>query len=211
MELIRYLNDVFLNEQELLAAGGIDRSELDAMQKRGVMPLPSYTLKLDISCNSFFGFHQAQSDLAYYAKAYPAWIGTVRTMQADEAFDLFSRRYVSQLQLLKGAGISTTHEKLNTGLDAHLRNEWQHFLNGTYGLCTKSGLPEDIAIKELAVIVIKDMTGERYDTRLTPTERAKLAEAVNLLDSASAPFAPHELARSSRHRLIDRMRTTYGI
>jgi hypothetical protein len=38
-----------------------------------------------------------------------------------------------------------------------------------------------------------------------------LRVAVDLLDSVSAPFAPHEVARSSRHRYVDEVRKTYGL
>ncbi|MBV8635325.1 MAG: hypothetical protein JO002_12600, partial [Burkholderiaceae bacterium] len=185
--------------------------ELATMQARGVMPQPAYRLALDIACDSFFGRHQSQTDVAYYAKGYAAWINIVRNMQAEDAFELFAQRYKAQLRQLAEAGMSAAHDKLNAGLDVHLGGEWQYFLDGTYGLCTRSGLPEDIAIKELATTVIKEITEERYDKPLSHAEHAKLAAAVGLLDAASAPFAPHERLRSSRYRLVDQMRTAYGV
>lgn len=212
MELIQYLNDGFFTQQQLLAATEIDLAGLERLQQRGLMPLPSYTLKLDIACNSVFGPHQAQADLAYYAKPYFAWMTSVQSLSsADEAFTLFSQRYQTRLQQLQGAGICSAHDKFNAGLQAHIESEWTYFLNGTYGLCTRSGLPEDIAAKEVAVLIIKEITGERLDKDLLAAERERLVIAVDLLDAASAPFAPHEVLRSSRHRLIDQVRSAYRL
>ena len=212
MELIRYLNDGFLTQEQLLAAAAIDQASFENLQQRNLMPRPSYTLNLDVSCNSIFGPHREQLEVAYYARNYLAWIDLIRSLSSNEdAFQVFSARYKARLQDLFASGLTTHHEKVNAGLDAHIVEEWGHFLDGTYGLCTKSGLPDDIAAKELAVLIVKEITEERYDKALSPAERDRLTAAVNLLDAASAPFAPHERLRSSRYRLVDQVRSSYGV
>lgn len=40
-------------------------------------------------------------------------------------------------------------------------------------------------------------------------QRRRLAAAVDLLDRVSAPFAPHEVARSSRQRYVDEVRAAW--
>jgi hypothetical protein len=115
---------------------------------------------------------------------------------------MFARRYCEALAVLP---LMSGDPKLNDGFDAHLRDEWRHFLDGTYGLCTRSGLPEDIAAKELAICVIREsLEGGAPDL-------ARLRAAVDLLDRASSPFAPHERPRSSRHRYVDELRVRYGL
>ncbi|PRC94542.1 DUF6058 family natural product biosynthesis protein [Solimicrobium silvestre] len=213
MELIHYLNNEFFTQQQLLVASEIDLSELETLQLKGLMPRPSYSLKLDLSCNSFFGLHQEQANLDYYAKSYAGWIAEIRPLTSSaDAFRLFSDRYKARLrQLYAALDLRTHNEKLNAGLDAHITSEWTHFLAGIYGLCTKSGLPEDIAAKELAIMIINQITELRANPILSQTERARLTVAVNLLDEASSSFAPHEVLRSSRHRLIDQMRINYSL
>ena len=117
---------------------------------------------------------------------------------------MFARRYRAALAALP---LTTDDPRLGAGLEAHFGDEWGHFLAGTYGLCTRSGLPEDIAAKELAVCVIRELTA---DDRATP-DRERLRQAVDLLDRASTPFAPHERARSSRHRYVGAVRMKYGL
>lgn len=82
------------------------------------------------------------------------------------------------------------------------------FLNGIYGLCTKSGLPEDIAAKEFAIIEINELS--IFDA-LNKEQLVKLTNAVNLLDKVSSLFAPHERLKSSRERLINETRFKYKL
>jgi hypothetical protein len=212
MDLLRYLDTSFFTQHQLLAASGIDAAELAALVQRAVMPKPSYRLRLDIACDSFFGAHAEHHRVDYYAKGYASWIGIVQSLPGDaDARRVFEQRYRARLAQLAAAGISSDEPKLNAGLNAHLGDEWRHFLDGTYGLCTRSGLPEDIASKEVAIAIVKQLTGETGEQALTAVERDRLAQAVDLLDAASAPFAPHELGRSSRHRLVDQVRKSYRL
>ena len=211
MNLIAYLNDAFLTQDQLLSAAGIDAQQLAALQRAGAMPQPSYRLRLDLACDSFFGPHSEQLSADYYAKGYPSWIGIVQALgSADAAFEVFARRYRARMARLAADGIVSRHPKLNDGLEAHLIEEWGHFLNGTYGLCTATGLPEEIAAKEVAIAIIKHITEGRKQA-LTEAERASLTRAVDLLDAAGAQFAPHERARSSRHRLVDEVRKVWRL
>lgn len=195
MELIHYLEHDYFTEKQLLETGGISAAGLAELQVRKLMPQPSYTLRMDLVCDSFFGTHSEQATVCYYAKGYAQWIGAVRELaREDDAFRVFSQRYLARLEVLRGAA----HQP-------DLQQEWRHFLNGTYGLCTRSGLPEDIAAKELAVATIQQLTTGGVDT-LSSGEREQLSSAIDLLDQASSLFAPHERTRSSRHRLIDQLR-----
>ena len=199
MELIRYLEANYLSEEQLLSASGLHTAELTDLQARKLMPRPSYTLQLDIACDSYFGAHAEQAGARYYAQGYVAWIGTVRALAHEEdGFRVFAGRYLARLEALGDA--------------AHrpdLREEWRHFLSGTYGLCTRSGLPEDIAAKELAAAAIRSLTGHGAAhgvAELEDAQRERLLAAIDLLDLASSAFAPHERTRSSRHTLVDTLR-----
>jgi len=46
---------------------------------------------------------------------------------------------------------------------------------------------------------------------LNKIERAKLVQAVDLLDESSAPFAPHELKSSSRNKFVNNIREKYQL
>ncbi|VXB02210.1 DUF6058 family natural product biosynthesis protein [Massilia sp. 9I] len=201
MELLDYLQQHFLTRAQLLTASSITSARLDALIDRGVMPRPSYRIQLNTRCASFFGEHDEEAGAEYYATGYPSWIAVLEA-STEDPFAIFARRYRAALGALP---MTTIDPKLGAGLDAHLRDEWGHFLSGTYGLCTRSGLPGDIAAKELAICVIKELTAQE------DPERGRLRQAVDLLDRTSSPFAPHERARSSRRRLVDEVRLRYAL
>ena len=189
MELIDYLHTHFLTRAQLLAACATDGAHLDAVTAAGAMPAPSYRLHVRIDCASYFGDHTETHTQDWFAKGYVEWLRMLLDGSQDP-YTLFAARYRAALAALPLVDLDAT--------DAHLRSEWQHFIAGTYGLCTRSGLPEDIAAKELAIHVIRMLTDD--GRVLDADERERLARARDLLDRASSPFAPHERARSSRAR-----------
>jgi hypothetical protein len=202
MKLFHYLHQHFLTREQLLARSGIDGDRLDTLQARGMMPRPSYRLRVALSCDSYFGAHAESHAVDWYAQGYVAWAGLLAALDGPgQAFGVFAARYRRRLAQLEAD--ETLHS------DAHIAAEWQHFLDGTYGLCTRSGLPEDIAAKEAAIVLIRALTEGRERHGLIEEERGRLAAAVDLLDAASAPFAPHELARSSRRRYVDAVRASW--
>jgi hypothetical protein len=189
MDLIDYLHTHFLTRAQLLAACATDGARVDAFIAAGAMPAPSYRLQVRIDCASYFGDHAEAHALEYFAHGHVEWLRMLLEGEPDP-YGQFAARYRAALEALPLRGLEAT--------DAHLRSEWQHFLAGTYGLCTRSGLPEDIAAKELALHVIRDLTDD--GRTLDAEERERLTQARDLLDRASSLFAPHERARSSRAR-----------
>jgi hypothetical protein len=209
MELINYLNEHFFTQQQLLDISKVSQQDLLSYQQQGLMPKCSYQLRLQLQSDSFFGLHHEEQTIEYYAKGYTSWLGVIQTSNSvDAVFDVFATRYKMALEVLKRQGHKTSNAKVNAELDAHIKQEWGHFLNGIYGLCTQSGLPEDIAAKELAILEINELL--EVD-KLTQTQSKQLRLAVNLLDKASSMFAPHERLNSSRQRLINEVRRQYQL
>lgn len=208
MDLINYLSEHFYTKQQLLDLAKISEAELEHFQEKKVMPSCSYKLALNYSCDSFFGEFNNQNDIEYYAKGYLSWLGMLKvTPNPHDVFNIFSQRYTNSISELKKSGFSANNALVNSKLEAHIEKEWEHFLRGIYGLCTKSGLPEEIASKELAVLQI----GEILEQDKANIDLVQLTKAVNLLDKSSALFAPHERLKSSRHRLIDEVRRAYKL
>jgi hypothetical protein len=208
MDLINYLTTNFLTRAQLLDACAASDAELAALQAGGTMPRASYVLAMTLECTSFFGAHREQSALEFYARGYVSWLGMLRGGVADPC-SVFCARYRAALDALP---LRTKAARLNEGLDAHLREEWRHFLDGTYGLCTRTGLPEQIAEKELAIAIIQEETGLSGPLPGIPACAAmtQLRAAVELLDAASSPFAPHERQRSSRERYVNALRRRFA-
>lgn len=208
MTLIDYLNTHFLTREQLLARCGIDDGRLGELQELGMMPRPSYRLRVELSCDSFFGPHGERHAIDWYAQGSVAWAGLLAALDGPrQAFEVFAGRYRRRLAQLAADGLSADGDTLSG--DAHIASEWRHFLEGTYGLCTRTGLPEEIAAKEAAIVLIRELTELGAQQGLGEDQRRRLAAAVDLLDRVSAPFAPHEVARSSRRRYVDEVRAAW--
>ncbi|NQZ82358.1 MAG: hypothetical protein HRT52_15220 [Colwellia sp.] len=208
MELINYLNNNFHTKQTLLKLCDISSEELLRLQTQQITPKCSYKIKFSVNCDSFFGDYDNQEVTEYYAKGTVEWLKVVKKSSSEHAFSIFSERYQRQLKQLQKQGFNSIEEKLNGDIAQYLKEEWLHFLNGTYGLCTQSGLPEDIASKELAISEINRLISLN---ELSTEQRQTLKNVVNLLDQVSALFAPHERLQSSRHRLIAQVREKYQL
>lgn len=202
MTLLDYLNTHLIEEQTLLARTHISAAQLAKWQAERLAPQPSYRLSLAINSNSCFGDHVENHTFAYYPHGTPLWLGTITSMHNEQqAFAHFVERYrATATSLCADEHIDDTHLD-----EQYLQEEWQHFLDGTYGVCTKSGLPEAIAIKDLSVTAI-----EKLLTQSNP-DRQTLHQLIDLLDEVSAPFAPHERQKSSRQRLITELRQRYPL
>ncbi len=209
MELIRYLNKYFFTKQQLLDISKITNSEFEYFISLGVMPKHSYKLKAKVVSDSFFGEHIVNESIEYFAKGYAAWIGSLQILDdKNNAFLVFSKRYRERIAYLAQKGFVSDDPRVNGAIDSHIEKEWISFIDGIYGLCTKSGLPEDIASKELATLLINSFIGCK---KLNKSGETKLANAVDLLDLSSSLFAPHERRKSSRHRLINEVRRQFKL
>jgi hypothetical protein len=209
MELIKYLNNHFFTKQELLDITKVTEQDLLKYQKDNVMPKCSYRLCIHLKSDSFLGLHNDEQEIEYYAKGYSSWLAIIQSIDSKDAvYSVFANRYKFAIQRLKEQGHSSNNSKITSEIDEHIIEEWNYFLNGTYGLCTKSGLPEDIAAKELSILEINELLELN---ELTVKELNKLTLAIDLLDSASSLFAPHERLKSSRHRLVNEVRRKYQL
>ncbi|MCL1080329.1 hypothetical protein D5R81_20130 [Parashewanella spongiae] len=209
MELLNYLQNHFFTKQELLEISKVTDSEFQSYQDAELMPKCSYKLELSLQSDSFFGLHKEEQQVEFYAKGYSSWLAVIQSEKStDSVYSVFTDRYKKAVESLYLQGHSSGSSKLTTQFDEHVKEEWGHFINGIYGLCTKSGLPEDIAAKELSILEINELLAE---SELSENQIDQLTRAVDLLDSASSLFAPHERLKSSRYRLVDEVRRNYKL
>ena len=222
MHLYDYLNQHLLEKNQLLASCDISEQQLRWLQELGVVPRPAYRLAINLDCQSFFGAHQEAQQQEYYARGTVEWLAAINTSLETEdpvasSFQLFEQRYLAQARQLAARGLLPDKFSLGDGrldveqLKAHIAQEWLYFCDGIYGLCTRNGLPEEIADKEFAIALIDQLTDNQQRPQLNDNECQTLTTAVAVLDRASSPFAPHERSRSSRHRCVDQVRKKYNI
>lgn len=198
MNIQDYLQSRFLSEEQLLTAAECTLLQLQQWQAARMAPQPSYYVSFSLNCRSVLAEHQQHRQVRYYATATADWLRLLtKHNNAEAAFGHFKAQYKKRLQALNVLGVSTSDRRFNHGLDAHIQQEWQHFLQGTYGLCTQTGRIAEIVDKELAIAVIDELSA---NVNLPDSDRLKQAKV--LLDKACASFPEHEYPGSSRQKYL---------
>ncbi|GAB3035090.1 DUF6058 family natural product biosynthesis protein [Bowmanella dokdonensis] len=203
MSLLEYLQRRYLTEEQLLAGAGCSQDQLRQWQKRGMAPQASYRLDLSLVCHSVLVEHRETQQLLFHARYTLSWLRLLtKVADAEQAFGIFAQIYENQLGQRRKQGFNTSSRCFNQQLCGHISQEWRHFLQGTYGLCTQTGRVEEIVDKELAIAIIEELTAGQPDAALQATVSGILERAYALLDKACAPFPSHEYPGSSRERYL---------
>ncbi|MEM9103037.1 MAG: DUF6058 family natural product biosynthesis protein [Pseudomonadota bacterium] len=210
INLFKYLSSNFLTFDELIKISSSSQELIEDLIDKKKMPKASYTLHLNSQCHSFFGENHTQESILFFAKGYTYWLGLLQNKTFD-AKQYFKQEYIHELSELEKIFGAIEMEKYSVSLNAHLEQEWEHFLAGIYGLCTRSGLPREIARKEYAIDKIKKLTDDGKQLVLNTGDKQELSRAIKLLDEVSALFAHHEIDKSSREKYINVMRKQYGL
>jgi len=220
MSSLDYIFTNFLTMGALVKETDLDKGLLVQMMDEGCLPGPAYTVGMKAEINSIFGVHDECHKDDYYPQSHIqkakaiAKEGLPLTKQAETLKKAFFATYQRLLQDACAQDFDLGHlfkeggEVGGLAAERFLDEEWTHYLKGTYGLCTRSASFEDIATKEIMIAKIKHLVSF-IENEPTPDLLNELKEATYQLDQVSAPFAPHEVARSSRGCWINEVRKKY--
>ena len=214
--LLNYLYQNFLEEDDFLTASGLEKRQLQSLQRRRILPLPSYVYSANGRSTSFPGSYCDEDEYRFHQKGHVHWADTVSTLgieDEDSAQRHFEHRFNSAKDMFLtstlGLALCSKAPEIQESFDeANLKLTWSHFLDGTYGLCTKDGLPETIFLKGAGVRFIESLIN---DTGFggNDDDHNLLRQIVDLLDRVESDFAPHEIRTSSRQRCINNVRKKY--
>ncbi|HGY1165007.1 TPA: DUF6058 family natural product biosynthesis protein [Citrobacter braakii] len=212
MELIdEYLNLNFISEGDFLVQNKCSHSDLLRWQENKILPTASYTTNNNAKITSFFGTFDFNSVEKWYPIGLCEWVCQIKDVHENPSSlkDIFFKRYKNKINELNLCGLSDCIYKNESEFSVLLESEWQHFLNGTYGVCTKDSSPEHIAVKDMTIRIIDRVTNKQRKESVLGDDLKLLTISVNLLDAVSSPFAPHERNRSSRKRCVELVREKY--
>jgi len=92
-------------------------------------------------------------------------------------------------------------EKLNLAFE----QEWQHYLQGIYGICTLNGTGAEIAKKEIAVKRLIEFNKKHGEKKLSDKDKKILNVLNNEFNEVSNLFAPYQRKNSSRGKYLDKI------
>jgi hypothetical protein len=219
-----YVEANFLSLEQLEAESGVSGREILALIDGGCLPGHAYEVIVSCSISSVFGDHsQEPRATRYYPRAHVGLVAEACSLSrevgrgeaARRLKERFAAKYLERLGQLEAHrfgfegcfdGGRVTGEGIRLA-----EEEYDSFLDGTYGVCTKNATPEEIAEKAVMVRKIELLTDDGARTDLGEEARTELARAVRALDRVSAPFAPHERPASSRYRCVERIAAKYDL
>jgi len=220
MASIDYITENFLTLEKLATLSKVPVEQLREMMAANCLPGPAYEVTGHYTVRSIFGEHQETVCRAYYPKSHVVKAQAIAansdgySKQNAALRQAFYRDYKKILVTKKAVDFGLEHlfdeagQVKGDAADKLLASEWQHYLDGTYGLCTRGASVEEIAMKETMIakiIYLTDLLDQEKSQSLVDDLRC----AVDALDAVSAPFGPHEVASSSRGRYIDAVREKY--
>lgn len=203
-----YLQRFFHSINAHATACNVSVEDLTHLIAQGQYPNASYKVQHQFHCTSFVADTTQQSAKDWHKISHQKWHQTLvqeHVQSEQQAFELFSAHYLTahHQHFKNPIGQAMQHmwpAIANPPEQEFLKSSWSYFKQGVYGVCTRDGLPATIFKKQYGVKFIDHMMTQQRG--LSPAETGQICHIIDWLDEAAAPFAPHEVANSSRQRCI---------
>lgn len=213
--LLDYLYKNYMSQTEFCREAKLTDQQLSDLQNKLLLPTASYQLKTIINCQSFTGEFDQTVAHQFYHPNYIKWhkqLISDNVTTKRRAFGTFKRAYEMARADFIGSDIGRDIVEIftqNTWKLSPVENIWAHFNEGTFGLCTKSGLPDHIFLKQIHGSFIRHITSKFLADQIPPEIAGTLRRSVDELDKVTSCFAPHEVKNSSRQTNIVNIRHDY--
>lgn len=214
-----YLQQYYCTLEHLLKTADVEKKDFFSYIEAGCLPQHSYEWKEDLTLHSFVSTAQhSPKIICYYHPRHLLLLHDLvilhRYMPLSEIAQSwsidFKEHYLTKLKELDAFGdVLQGYDAAQT--DIFLESEWQRYLQGIYGACTRDPIPENIALQEVLLRRVRSMTSEGAKETLSEEESTALKQAISLLDAVLAPFAPYELADSPRGKWVEVVRLKYKL
>lgn len=215
----QYVQQYYCTLEYLLKTCDVTETEFFAYVDAGCLPQHSYQWQQKITLNSFIATQDwpLQTVLYYHPRhilLLHDLVALHRYMSLEDIATAlcadFKTHYQAKLKELD-AFSDVLQDYDEAKLETFLEKEWQNYLQGIYGLCTNDPTPENIAVKEIMMARIRLLTAEGAKAALTDEEQIRLKPILQVFAQVLAPFAPYELAHSSRQKWLNAIVAKYKI
>lgn len=203
-----YLQSYFQPTNTHAAACELSEDELEQLIASGTYPNASYQVQHHFQCTSFVADKKQHTNQAWHRSSHQNWHQALKQNHIKtetQAFELFTSTYLEAHQVHFNGPLGQAMQHFWPALatlpaDDYLNASWSYFQQGVYGVCTRDGLPETIFKKQCGVKFIDHLMAQQ--AQFSNVEIEQILQIIGWLDHAAAPFAPHEVATSSRQRCI---------
>lgn len=214
--LLNYLYTYYYEHREFCEKANIDAAKLAKLEAANLVPKPSYIVKNKLAVKSFVAEHVEQQEYCFYLKGQVAWLAQIADLKItteNAARHYFETQYNAAIDRFILSNLGEKIVKIYPQSEWKLSDyaeTWRHFTDGTYGLCTRTGLPNEIFLKHIYIRFIEFVTAANRPSEIDAELKSLLLAVVDDLDvNVESDFALHEVAQSSRQRCIIDIRKNY--
>lgn len=208
----KYLEENFLSLEDLAEQSGISMEKLGAYIEKKMIPRASYKVRQNHEISSALGdSYILESETSYFPKSYVDLAQGLENRSTEETKKEFIDKMKNYLLDHQAKEIAYKNAVSDSGkLDAALEEEWNHYLNGIYGICTLNATPEEIIEKEVAVKKLQNFLADNEVEDLL-AKKSELEQIISEYDLVSSRFAPYQRESSSRGKYVDKSLQNLGL
>lgn len=210
---LKYIKENFIELEDLCKATNITKQQLQTLTDNELIPKPSYEITNNYTISSPLGDKETISEThKYYHKSIIDLIAKNKGLKNSKDYKKnlkaeFLETFINSKDnkygydnLLNEDG-KVDIDKLNIVFE----QEWIHYLNGIYGICTLNATGSEIAKKEIAVKKLINFN-QKHESLILSDEDKGILESLNTqFNEVSSLFAPYQRESSSRGKYLDRI------
>lgn len=202
-EIRNYLDRNFITLDDLQKATNLTEKQIRDFIEQRCFPHPSYVIK---QTESIYSHLSGKSETIFNKTEeyfHPSMIDWLKQIENEKPSSNLAYQLYSKFESEYQQSILQRSAK-QFGFDGSATENWDHLLNGIYGICIKGPITADNIIrKAVAVHRVASLTDNGSAQSIAAAKKNDLLSALKEFDAIVADFAPHDRPASSRKRLFD--------
>ncbi|MBP2618850.1 DUF6058 family natural product biosynthesis protein [Chryseobacterium jejuense] len=212
MKNIEYIRLHYVEKYDLLRLTAIDIDFLNFLLNEKLIPAASYVVESEVKILSPLGDETNENiKEEYFGKHILSLIEGFKknTLQSTEFKQRFKENFKNVLLEHKDrnfayGNIFDENSNLIEELFEHyFDNEWDHYCNGIYGICTLNATEKEIVEKEIIVKKLINFNKKFSTSQLDNQQKEELIELNKEFNGVTRLFAPYQREVSSRGKYLD--------
>jgi hypothetical protein len=216
-----YLNQHFIRIDEVIKQTGLCLEQINDLIKHECIPAASYEIVRSRGIRAFVNGSASLKEHMldrFFPRAQIAWIERVKPFIGEKSLDQISTRlkqaFITELRYaiitlcnqhrLTSDLIDQGGNLEQSPFDECAASTWLHWAKGTYGVCVVNPDSVDrIAMKQLVAAQLSALTDDGQKEIFSDDEADEVRRLIGLYNQYAMPFSPHDVAGSSRQRLVN--------
>ncbi|PCI32100.1 MAG: hypothetical protein COB60_10070 [Flavobacteriaceae bacterium] len=210
---LKYIQENFIESHDLCIRTAISTQKLTELIQSKSIPAASYKITSTHSISSPLGDETTiTEEKQYFPKNNIQLIkNAVNKQETPESLkEKLKNEFINTLvnhphKTVAYDGITTKKGAIDMQkLNLIFEEEWQHYCNGIYGICTLNATGSEIAKKEIAVKKLIEFQKNTNSNQSKSEIESTLISLNNQFNEIANKFAPYQRASSSRGKYLDK-------